>query len=77
MTHGNTGKRNAAKPPHKRNDAVRIMFTTNTTQAEWLRRAATQMGMSVNALIRYCVDRQMDGAKQHPMMDHTPGGDIA
>ena len=52
------------KPTGTRNDARRINYTTNCTQADWLRTEARKRGMSVNALIRACVDLEMGRVQQ-------------
>jgi hypothetical protein len=59
MTHGNQGKRNAAKPPQERKAVIHIGITTTEQQAAWLRGTAAQAGVSVSEVLRRIITNAM------------------
>jgi len=61
--HGNTGKRNAAKPPQERKAVVHIGINVTNQQASWVEATASQAGVSKSEVLRRIITNAMQEAE--------------
>ena len=61
--HGNTGKRNAAKPPQERKAVVHIGINVTNQQAGWVEATASKAGVSKSEVLRRIIINAMQEAE--------------